>query len=47
MITILSLLVLIALLIYVSDQWAQIKLHNDHLHAENRRIMRLLNAKHK
>ncbi len=45
MITIISLAALVGLVVYVSDQWAQMKLYNDHLHAENRRIMRIINAK--
>lgn len=47
MITILSLSALLALVVFISDQWAQQKLYNDHLHAENRRIMRIIKAKYK
>ena len=47
MITILCLFALFGLAVYISDRWAQQKLYNDHLHAENRRIMRLIKAKHK
>lgn len=44
---IISLIAFFGLVVYASDKWAQQKLYNDHLHAENRRIMRIINAKHK
>ena len=47
MITILCLSALFGLAVYLSDRWAQQKLYNDHLHAENRRIMRIIRAKTK
>lgn len=47
MITIISLSALFGLVVYLSDRWAQQKLYNDHLHAENRRIMRIIRAKTK